>query len=114
MGLKLSTNNQPRMRTYSASTPGGSGAGTDVVSRNGQSARARARSLGNFQSDGNSGLSIPGASGGGNRSSSPDSDSSSPGDDPSVLFGGRSFTHSLPVPLPMHLFALPGELHCCT
>lgn len=107
MGLKLSTSNQPRMRTYSASTPGGSGAGTDVVARNGQSSRARARSLGNFQADGNSGsLSIPGASGGGNRSSSPDSDSSSPGDDPSVLFGGRPFTHSLPVPV--HLFALQG------
>ncbi|RUS88095.1 hypothetical protein EGW08_004148 [Elysia chlorotica] len=111
MGLKLSTNNQqPRMRTYSASTPGGSngGARPDVVTRNGQSARARARSLGNFQSPGNSGsLSIPGASGGTHRSSSPDSDSSSPGDDPAVLFGGRPFTHSLPV-VPMHLFAVQG------
>ncbi|CAG5124880.1 unnamed protein product [Candidula unifasciata] len=112
MGLKLSTNNQPRLRTYSASTPGSSASagGTDVVvARNGgQSARARARSLVNFQTSGNSAsLGIPGASGGTHRSSSPDSDSSSPGDDAAaVLFGlsGRTFTHSLPV----HLFALQG------
>lgn len=109
MGTKLSTTNQPRMRTYSASgSNGGNGSGgTDVVARSSgnQSSRARARSLGNFQSPGNSGsLNIPGASGGTHRSSSPDSDSSSPGDDPAVLFGGRPFTHSLPV----HLFALQG------
>lgn len=104
MGLKLSTNNEPRMRTYSASTPGSSGGPgtTEVVARNGaQSSRARARSLGSFHPSGNSGsLSIPGASGGTHRSSSPDSESSSLGDDAAVLFGGRSFTHSLPV----HLF----------
>lgn len=110
MGLKLSTNNQPRMRTYSASTPGSSGVAgsTEVVTRNGgQSSRSRARSLGNFQTSGNSGsLGIPGASGGTHRSSSPDSESSSPGDDTAVLFGGRPFTHSLPV----HLFALQGTV----
>ncbi|KAH9509496.1 E3 ubiquitin-protein ligase znrf2 [Bulinus truncatus] len=107
MGLKLSTNSQPRMRTYSASTPGSSGGpGAEVVARNGgQSSRARARSLGNFQSGNSGSLSIPGASGGTHRSSSPDSDSSSP-DDGAHLFGGRNFTHSLPVP--MHLFALQG------
>lgn len=114
MGLKLSTNNQTRMRTYSASTPGssngGGGAGTDVVSRNGaQSSRARARSLGNFQSGNSGSLSIPGTSGGTHRSSSPDSDSSSPEDGALSLFGGRApFTSSLPVP--MHLFALQGML----
>lgn len=112
MGLKLSTNNQPRLRTYSASTPGSSSAGgTDVVVARdgGQASRARARSLGNFHTSGNSAsLGIPGAPGGTHRSSSPDSDSSSPGDDAAaILFGigGRPFTHSLPV----HLFqALQG------
>ncbi|CAL1545994.1 unnamed protein product [Lymnaea stagnalis] len=115
MGLKLSTSNQPRMRTYSASTPGSSGGpgGADVVvARNGgQSSRARARSLGNFQSGNSGSLSIPGPSGGTHRSSSPDSDSSSP-DDGAILFGGRPFTHSLPVTMHamhgMHLFALQG------
>ncbi|BFZ13228.1 hypothetical protein BsWGS_16267 [Bradybaena similaris] len=117
MGLKLSTNNQPRLRTYSASTPGSSGSagGTDVVvARNGgQTSRTRARSLGNFQTSGNSAsLGIPGAPGGTHRSSSPDSDSSSPGDEAAaVLFGiggGRPFTHSLPV----HLFQALQGIKC--
>ena len=106
MGMKLSSQNPPRLRTYSGSSPGPSGAEGVAVSRNGGSsssggARTRARSLGSFQSPGHSSaLSIPGASGGGNRSHSPDSDSSTPEDG---VFG-RAFTHSLPV----HLFALQG------
>lgn len=107
MGLKLSSQNPPRLRTYSGSSPGStSGAAEAIaVARNGGSsasggARARARSLGSFQSPGHSAaLSIPVASGGA-RSNSPDSDSSTPEDG---VFG-RAFTHSLPV----HLFALQG------
>ncbi|KAK7114362.1 E3 ubiquitin-protein ligase ZNRF2-like [Littorina saxatilis] len=107
MGLKLSSQNPPRLRTYSGSSPGPSGAEGIAVARNGGSgassgARARARSLGSFQTPGHSAaLSIPSASGGANRSNSPDSDSSTP-DDGGVF--GRAFTHSLPV----HLFALQG------
>jgi E3 ubiquitin-protein ligase ZNRF1/2 len=109
MGLKLSTNNQPRMRTYSASTPGSSSGGPpDVVTGpngGGQTSRARARSLVNFHTNGHSGsLSIPGATGDIHRSSSPDSDSSSPGD--SVLFAGSG--SGRPIPLPVHLFSLQG------
>ncbi|XP_076470107.1 E3 ubiquitin-protein ligase znrf2-like [Babylonia areolata] len=107
MGMKLSSQNPPRLRTYSGSSPGPSGAAEGIaVARNGASganggARARARSLGSFQSPGHSAaLSIPPASTGANRSNSPDSDSSTPDD--SVF--GRAFTHSLPV----HLFALQG------
>jgi len=109
MGLKLSSQNPPRLRTYSGSSPGPSGAAEGIaVARNGGSsasggARARARSLGNFPTPGHSAaLSIPSASGGANRSNSPDSDSSTPEDG---VFG-RAFTHSLPV----HLFALQGTL----
>uniref|UniRef100_A0A0B6ZWS6 E3 ubiquitin-protein ligase ZNRF1 n=1 Tax=Arion vulgaris TaxID=1028688 RepID=A0A0B6ZWS6_9EUPU len=114
MGLKLSTNNQPRMRTYSASTPG-SGHDDDIVGSaevvarsGGQSSRVRTRSLVNFHTNGHPGsLSFHGATDGIHRSGSPDSDSSSTDghDSASVLFGGRRpFTHSLPV----HLFALQG------
>lgn len=102
MGIKFSSNNPPRMRTFSASTPGSNsgGGGTEVTRHGNQSSRTRARSLGNEN------LNIPGASGGGTHSSSPDSDSSSPEDGqlPPIFFGGRPVTHSLPV----HLFALQG------
>ncbi|CAG5116484.1 unnamed protein product [Candidula unifasciata] len=108
MGLKLSTNNQPRMRTYSASTPGSSaGVSSDGTARSAaQAARARARSLVSFPNGNSGSLSIPGTSGGLHRGSTPDSDSSSPGDERggAVLFQGRPFTHSLPV----HLFSLQG------
>lgn len=106
MGLKLSSQNPPRLRTYSGSSPGPSGTGELTVARNGGSgasggARVRARSLGSFQPSGHSSaLAIPSASGGANRNNSPDSDSSTPEDG---VFG-RAFTHSLPV----HLFALQG------
>ncbi|XP_025115237.1 E3 ubiquitin-protein ligase znrf2-like isoform X2 [Pomacea canaliculata] len=106
MGLKLSSQNPPRLRTYSGSSPGPSGSNELALSRNGGpgssgGARTRARSLGNFPTPGHSStLSIPGASGGVHRSNSPDSDSSTPEDG---VFG-RAFAHSLPV----HLFALQG------
>lgn len=110
MGLKLSAQSPPRLRTYSGSGPGPSNTGDIAVSRNGgvsgsASSRVRARSLGNFQTAGHSAaLSIHPASGGAHRSNSPDSDASTP-EDGGVF--GRAFTHSLPV----HLFALHGKFH---
>ncbi|KAK6186423.1 hypothetical protein SNE40_008462 [Patella caerulea] len=103
MGLKLSTNNSPRLRTYSGSSPSGTNGGNTgiAVRAGGSGARARARSFGSFQTSGHSSsLSIP-ANVVSHRGNSPDSDSSSPEDGSAF---GRTFTHSLPV----HLFALQG------
>ncbi|XP_046360379.1 E3 ubiquitin-protein ligase ZNRF2-like [Haliotis rufescens] len=105
MGLKLSTHSQPRMRTYSGSSPAGTSSATGDLAMGrsgGAAARARARSLGSFQSPGHSGaLTIPTSNGAAHRSNSPDSDSSSPEEGGPF---GRAFAHSLPV----HLFALQG------
>ncbi|XP_076449695.1 E3 ubiquitin-protein ligase znrf2-like [Babylonia areolata] len=106
MGLKLSSQNPPRLRTYSGSSPGPSDSADGIsVARNGgassSGARTRARSLGSVQTPGHSAaLSIPAASGG-NRNNSPDSDSSTPEEG---VFAGRNLARSLPV----HLFALQG------
>ncbi|XP_041375991.1 E3 ubiquitin-protein ligase ZNRF2-like [Gigantopelta aegis] len=102
MGLKLSSNNPPRMRTYSTSSPGTSGgnAGIAIARAEASNARTRARSLGSFQAGHSPTLGIPTANGGAHRSNSPDSEASTPDDMPL----SRTFAHSLPV----HLFALQG------
>ena len=102
MGLKLSSNNPPRMRTYSSSSPGTSGgnSGIAIARAEASNSRTRARSLGSFQAGHSPTLGIPTANGGAHRSNSPDSDSSTPDDMPLA----RTFAHSLPV----HLFALQG------
>jgi len=112
MGAKQSSGTgSPRVRTYSSSGSGNhNGAGPHVaMGSHGAGSRARARSLGSFNTNPTSGLHIPVSNGAGPGAvgGSPDSDSSTPPEEPGpapLQQGLRSFTHSLPV----HLFALHG------
>ena len=116
MGAKQSTgsNTPSRVRTYSSSgTHNGAGPHVSVGGSHGAGSRARARSLGSFnsQSPGLHMIPVGNGSGPGAVGGSPDSDSSS--DEPvsySVAHshGLRNITSSLPV----HLIALHGRYIC--
>ena len=111
MGAKQSTNT--RMRTYSnagdagpAVTSNGTG-GLHTPSTSGVSARARARSLGSVHNSGShSGhpLSIPTSNGGAHGAGSPDSDTSTPEEGPSL---SQRFLQASS--LPVHLLSFHGE-----
>ncbi|KAL8585457.1 E3 ubiquitin-protein ligase znrf2 [Nucella lapillus] len=112
MGLKLSSQNPPRLRTYSSTAGGAVPTSSDAadVRRNGGAsssggARVRARSLGNFQTPGHSAALSISTANGANRNGSPDSDASTPEEG---VFAAAGRSRPLARSLPMHLFALQG------